>query len=89
MAELNDFLAELPSESAVKKAATESRFESDDDDDSEVDESGVNERMDDGEGVCEDKEKPGEASQMSPSRRERVPRTITDDDGWTTILPRK
>uniref|UniRef100_A0A0M3IR88 Pre-rRNA-processing protein TSR2 homolog n=1 Tax=Ascaris lumbricoides TaxID=6252 RepID=A0A0M3IR88_ASCLU len=78
---LNDFLSRLPSDRAVEQATNESRQERSSSDDEEDEET-----MDDGD---EDEDEEQKRTPAVSSRKERTPRTVTDEDGWTTILPRK
>ncbi|TKR68009.1 hypothetical protein L596_024062 [Steinernema carpocapsae] len=71
---LNNCLEKLPSEEVVKNATAASKAEGGDDETSSDEE-------DDGE--------QGDGNASGSSGKERGSRTVTDDDGWTTIVSRR
>ncbi|CAJ0579973.1 unnamed protein product, partial [Mesorhabditis spiculigera] len=87
-ASLQKLLATLPSEESIRSAQQAARAEggdgestSGDDDDDEGLPEEDEEMMDDGQAAQN-----GQQAARPP--RERQPKTVTDDDGWTTIVKR-
>uniref|UniRef100_A0A915B7P7 Pre-rRNA-processing protein TSR2 homolog n=1 Tax=Parascaris univalens TaxID=6257 RepID=A0A915B7P7_PARUN len=78
---LDDFLSRLPSDRAIEEATNRSRRERSSSDDEEDEET-----MDDDD---ENEDEEQRRTDVASSRKERTPRAVTDEDGWTTILPRK
>ncbi|VDM47694.1 unnamed protein product [Toxocara canis] len=80
--QLNDFLTKLPSDTAVEQATAGSRLERNESDYEDEDEN-----MNDEEESENEQQK--QTPEVSVSKKNPSRRTVTDEDGWTTILPRK
>uniref|UniRef100_A0A0N5A7U2 Pre-rRNA-processing protein TSR2 homolog n=1 Tax=Syphacia muris TaxID=451379 RepID=A0A0N5A7U2_9BILA len=91
LTQLNIFLSSLPSKAAVQQATEQSKTVNDDglDFDENMNEDNNSEDNNVEDENTSDVDSDQRISSLNSKQRSRQPRMVTDDDGWTTILPRK